>query len=146
MFELISPQDWPLKGRYGQKSNYSHSMIYNESRSECGRVDRERNIGHWIAWLDEGKEEEGAKWMAWAFRAKNSAFSSEEIWKGIFSFYDSSRHEKMCWFISQNSAERVEQNLWTEDNSAFRQVLEKCRSPVKERNLRSKPFEKQSTT
>ena len=40
---LISPtlcvwtnksQDWPLKGRYERKSNYSHSMICNESRSE----------------------------------------------------------------------------------------------------------------
>ena len=27
-------QDWPLKGRYEWKSNYSHSMICNESRSE----------------------------------------------------------------------------------------------------------------
>ena len=41
--DLISPtvcvwtnksQDWPLKRRYERKSNYSHFMICNESRSE----------------------------------------------------------------------------------------------------------------
>ena len=42
--------------------------------------------------------------------------------------------------------ERVEQNLWTKDTGAFSQILEKYRSPVKERNLRSKPSEKISTT
>ena len=41
------------------------------------RVDGERDVD---------QEEEGAKWLARAFRAKNSAFSSEEIWKEIFSF------------------------------------------------------------
>ena len=53
----------------------------------CDRVDGERNVGHWVAWPDEEEEEEeGAKWLARVFRAKNSAFSSEEIWKRIFSF------------------------------------------------------------
>ena len=49
------------------------------------RVDGEGNVGHWVAWPDEVEEKE-AKWLARAFRAKNNAFSSEEIWKGIFSF------------------------------------------------------------
>ena len=105
-------QDWPLKGRYERKSNYSHSMIYSESRSEwkpraactpwpvIGWTER----GMWVivvAWPDEVEEEKGAIWLARAFRTKNSAFSSEEIWKGIFSFEDRNRREKMCWFIAQ---------------------------------------------
>ena len=45
---LISPtlcfwtkksQDWPLKGRYERKLNYSNSMT-------CNRLDREWNVGH----------------------------------------------------------------------------------------------------
>ena len=43
-----------------------------------------------VVWPDEvEEEEEGAKWLARAFSApppQNSTFSSEEIWKGIFSF------------------------------------------------------------
>ena len=50
------------------------------------RVDGEGNVGRWVAWPDDVEEEKGAKWLARAFRTKNSAFSSEEIWKGIFSF------------------------------------------------------------
>ena len=38
-----------------------------------------------VAWPDEVEVDKGAKWLARAFRAKNSAFSSGEIWKGIFS-------------------------------------------------------------
>ena len=30
----------------------------------CDRVDRKENVGHWVAWPDEVKEEEEAKWLA----------------------------------------------------------------------------------
>ena len=85
---LISPtlcvwtnksKDWPLKGRYGRKSNYSHSMT-------CNRLDREGNVGHcssMTGWNRE--EEERGQMIGQTLSAKNSTFSSEEIWKGIFS-------------------------------------------------------------
>ena len=73
-------QDWPLKGKYERKSNYSHSMT-------CNRVGREGNVGHrsgMTGWSRE--EEERGRMIGQSLRTKNSAFSSEEIWKGIFSF------------------------------------------------------------
>ena len=53
----------------------------------CNRVDREENVVHWLAWPDEIEmRKKGAKWLAEAFSAESSTFSSEEIWKRIFSF------------------------------------------------------------
>ena len=83
VFELTSPNDWPLK-QSEYRSNYLHSIT-------CDRVDREGNVGHWVAWPDE--EEEGAKWLAEPLAPKNRTFSSEEIWKRIFSF------ENRSWWI-----------------------------------------------
>ena len=80
-------------------------------------------------------------------RAKNSAFSSEEIWKGVFSFRTAIGVKSCADLLAKapgGPVKSIEQNLWTvvsrkADPADFR---EKCRSPVKERNLRSKPFEK----
>ena len=64
------------------KQSYLHSMTYNW-------LDREGNVGHCSRPSRERERErkkKEAKWLARAFRVKNSTFSSEEIWKRIFSF------------------------------------------------------------
>ena len=107
-------QDWPLKGRYELKSNYLHSITYNW-------LDIEGNVGHCsspneIAWPGD-IEEEGAKWLARAFRAQNSAFSSEEIWKGIFSFEDRSRWIKTSVYSRSRRMPRKKHRTESLDSS-----------------------------
>ena len=44
------------------------------------RVDREENVGHWVAWPEEIEmRKKEAKWLAKLFSAESSTFSSEEI-------------------------------------------------------------------
>ena len=44
-------QNWPLKGRYERKSNYSHSVT-------CNRLDRKGNVGHCSSMTGWNREEE----------------------------------------------------------------------------------------
>ena len=69
-------QEWPLKGRYELKSNYLHSMTNNQ-------LDREGNVGHWVAWLDEiERRRKEAKWLARAFAPKIVPFNQRKSGRG----------------------------------------------------------------
>ena len=102
-------------------------------------------------------EEEGARCLAEAFSAESRTFSSEEIGKMILdswtavgvtrcaetvaklrvprprkelSFRAEVGVKRRADLLIQNSGERVEQNLWTEDNRiAFSEILQNAARP-----------------
>ena len=122
---------------------YLNSITYNW-------LNREGNVGHCsspneIAWLGD-IEEEGAKWLARALRAKNSAFSSKEIWKGIFNFEDRSRRIKTSVHSRSGRMPRKKHRTEPLDSNQQKGWPSRfwggCHSSVRERNMRSKPFGK----
>ena len=61
----MNPNDWPLK-QSECRSNYLHSITYNW-------LDREGNLGHWVAWSGEVEmKKKETKWLDEAFSAESS--------------------------------------------------------------------------
>ena len=84
------------------------------------------------------EEEEGAKWLAEALEPEVVPFLSEEI--GIKnSVWRQKSMDKEVSF-QPTPGERAEQNLGQKITGAFQPGSTEHHSPIKERNLRSKPI------
>ena len=57
-----------------------------------------------------------AKWLAEAFSAESSTFSSEEFWKKLFSFRTAVGLKRCADLLTkapEDPVKSIEQNLWT---------------------------------
>ena len=80
------------------------------------RLDREGNVGHSSSMTRGNRGRRKSQMIGQTLKRQNDTFSSEEIWKRLFSFEDRSWRIKTSIYsqkLQEVPVKSKEQNLWT---------------------------------